>query len=197
MRKAIATVTTFAALLAAPAAALAGSAPGVGSNVNGRDSAGGYFGFAFDALTHGSLGITGAYMYSLGDTFNCKASSGGKPQYGFNTFGPPHAPKYPGNTLQPFPTVNDSYQSFHYIFSIKYQAVTHADNQITLLASKSLGTVTVSVTGRIKQISGPVGGPGNAIANGTIGMRVSGGSCHTGTLKWSAKGTIVNPNPDA
>jgi hypothetical protein len=54
--------------------------------------------------------------------------------------------------------------------------------------------VVVSLTGRIKQISGPVGGPGKAIANGTIGIRLSGGSCHTGTLKWSAKGSITNPN---
>jgi hypothetical protein len=183
-----------------PTVALGGSAPGVGSSVQGRDSAGGYFSFAFDALTHGSVNenrspIVGAYMYSLGDTFNCKKTSSGMPQYAFNTFGPPVSPKFPQNVIQPFPAVNDSYQKFHYIFPIKYQAVTKANNQVVLTSSKSLGTATVSISGEIKQISGPVGGPGKAIANGTIGIRTS--SCHTGTLTWTAKGSIVNPSGGA
>ncbi len=199
MRKATVAFTTLAVVLASPVAALAHSAAGVGSYVEGRDSADGYLGFAFDVLTHGSYNdndspIVGAYMYSLGDTFNCRASSGGKPQYAFNTFGPPHSPKFAQNIIQPFPAVNHAYQSFHYIFQIKYQAVTKATKQIVLTASKSLGTATVSITGRIKQISGPVGGPGKAIANGTIGIRAS-SSCHTGTLTWSAAGPITNPNP--
>jgi hypothetical protein len=193
MRKAIAASTAFVIILASAAAALAASAPGIGSSVSGRDSAGGQFSFAFDALTHGSQydpgePITGAYMYSLGDTFSCSGKkstkkSSKKPAYSFNTLNNPQP--FRDGTMQPFPAVNDSYQSFHFVFSTHFQNGSGLKNEP--------GKAVVSISGRIKQTSGPVGGPGKAIANGTIGVRVS-GACHTGTLTWSAKGPIVNPS---
>jgi hypothetical protein len=189
MRKAITAFTTLAVILAAPLAALAASAPGIGSGVSGRDSAGGQFSFAFDALTYGSQygpgdPIKGAYMYSLGDSFSCSSKkSSKKPEYSFNTLNNPQP--FRDGTMQPFPAVNDSYQSFHFVFSTHFQNGSGLKNEP--------GKAVVSVSGRIKQISGAVGGPGKAIANGTIGVRVS-GACHTGTLTWSAKGSIVSPN---
>jgi hypothetical protein len=189
MRKATTAFTTLAVILAAPVAALASSAPGIGSSVSGHDSAGGAFSFAFDALTHGSqygpgAPITGAYMYSLGDSFSCSGKkSSKKPAYSFNTLNNPQP--FKDGVMQPFPTVNDSYQSFHFVFSTHFQNGTGLKNEP--------GKAVVSISGRIKQISGSVGGPGKAIANGTIGIRVS-GACHTGTLTWSAKGPIVSPN---
>lgn len=188
MRKIIVALATLAALVAVPGAALAASAPGIGSGVDGRDSAGGQFTFAFDALTHGSLTynylpISGAYMYSLGDSFNCSGKKGMKLTYSFNTFNQDSS--FTHDLIQPFPAVDHSYQSFHYLFSTKLQNASGLKNVP--------GKAVVSITGRIKQISGPVGGPGKAIANGTIGIRIS-SSCHTGTLKWTAKGSIVSPN---
>jgi hypothetical protein len=189
MRKAITAFTTLAVILAAPAAAVAGSAPGIGSTVNGRDSAGGHFSFAFDALTHGSQWdpgepITGAYMYSLGDSFSCSGKKSSKtPAFSFNTLNNPQP--FKDGVMQPFPAVNDSYQSFHFVFSTHFLNGTGLKNEP--------GKAVVSISGRIEQISGPVGGPGKAIANGTIGVRVS-GACHTGTLTWSAKGPIVSPD---
>jgi hypothetical protein len=188
MRKAIAASTAVVVILTSATAALAASAPGIGSGVNGRDSAGGKFTFAFDALTHGSQygpgqPIVGAYMYSLGDSFSCSNKKSKKPAYSFNTFNNPQP--FREGTMQPFPAVNHSYQSFHFVFSTHFQNGTGLKNEP--------GKAVVSITGRIKQISGPVGGPGKAIANGTIGVRVS-GACHTGTLTWSAKGSIVSPD---
>jgi hypothetical protein len=188
MRKAIAASTAVVVILISGTAALAASAPGIGSGVNGLDSAGGKFTFAFDALTHGSQygpgqPIVGAYMYSLGDTFSCSNKKSKKPAYSFNTFNNPQP--FREGTMQPFPAVNHSYQSFHFVFSTHIQNGTGFKNEP--------GKAVVSITGRIKQISGPVGGPGKAIANGTIGIRLS-SSCHTGTLTWSAKGSIVSPN---
>jgi hypothetical protein len=188
MRKAIAASTAVVVILTSGTAALAASAPGIGSGVNGRDSAGGKFTFAFDALTHGSQygpgqPIVGAYMYSLGDSFSCSNKKSKKPAYSFNTFNNPQP--FREGTMQPFPAVNHSYQSFHFVFSTHFQNGTGLKNEP--------GKAVVSITGRIKQISGPVGGPGKAIANGTIGVRVS-GACHTGTLTWSAKGSIVSPD---
>jgi hypothetical protein len=194
--RALPAVLAVAAVAAAPTAASGSSAAGVGSSVQGRDSAGGVFSFAFDALAHSNSvdnnrkPIVGAYMYSFGDTFNCSGQKGSKPEYSFNTINAPPS-NYSQNVFQPFPAVNASYQSFHYVFKTKYQKAVGNRND---MGTKNLGTVTVVVSGRIKQTSGPVGGPGKAIASGTIGMRVS-GSCHTGTLKWTAAGSIVSPNP--
>jgi hypothetical protein len=178
----------LAAAAAVPAVAVGSSAQGVGSSVQGHDSAGGKFFFAFDALAHSNsvtdsgAPISGAYMFNLGDTFNCAGKPASKPEYSFSTGGGA-APKYAQNIIQPFPAVSHSYQSFHYVFTVKYQ---------NLAGTKNVGTATISVSGRIRQIGGPVGGPGKAVANGTIGIRVS-SSCHTGTLKWSAKGSVVSP----
>jgi hypothetical protein len=182
----------LAAAAVVPAVAFGSTAAGVGSSVQGHDSAGGKFFFAFDALAHSNSAfdngtpIVGPYVFNLSDTFNCSGKKGAKPGYAFSTYGGA-AKKYPQNIVQPFPAVDHSYQSFHYLFTAKYQNSTQ---------TRTLGTATISVTGQIKQTSGPVGGPGKAIANGTIGIRVS-GSCHTGTLKWSATGSIVNPNPNS
>lgn len=188
MHKAFAASTAVVVILASAAAALAASAPGIGSGVDGRDSAGGQFTFAFDALTHGSQNgpgepIVGAYMYSLGDTFSCSNKKSKKPAYSFNTLNNPQP--FKDGVMQPFPAVNDSYQSFHFVFSTHFQNGSGLRNEP--------GKAVVSISGRIKQISGPVGGPGKAIANGTIGIRLN-SSCHTGTLTWSAKGSIVSPN---
>jgi hypothetical protein len=185
MRRLIGAViaAAFGVILVMPGTVLASVTPGIGSYASGTDSAGGALSFGFDNLLDNNLRVgtkvPGRFMYSLNSTFTCIGKTTG---YSVNTFDDEPA-KYADNVLDPFPAVTRSYHSFSYLFTDKYRNASER---------KDLGTATVSFTGRIKQISGPAGGPGKVIANGTIGIRVS-SSCRTGTLKWSAKGSIVKP----
>jgi hypothetical protein len=121
----------------------------------------------------------------IGSTVSGHDSAGGQFSFAFDalTHGSQYG-RFKDGVIQPFPAVNHSHQSFHVVFSTKFQDGSGSKNEP--------GKAVVSISGRIRQTSGPVGGPGKAIADGTIGIRVN-GACHTGTLTWSAKGSIVSP----